>query len=439
MHLIVIRNIGSAGPALPACNDLTDWILLRESKMTHSHSRKQSWLPLMAVLWAGLMLASYVSGQETSANSFQCGSQQLLSAEPAVGLSPTPVLQSEFNITRTDSTLGSAAGLVVYTSRTCLRTEPVCICEHDDIWLISARESHAAPADLSRLKCSHLIDGGWQDASLDELVQLHSTDKSKVTMLYVHGNRTALKWAISRGLQFYEQALQTEKRPPMRFVIFAWRSDVERARIFADYDIKSRRSVTIGDTFGLLLCRFEDRNMVLGGFSLGAQVVLKALSKPELQLQQDRFGKYRVAILAPALNPCYIQSDLIEYPQNPLVHRTEVFLNCDDHAVKLSQTIARRRTQSTLRLQDLAKRGEPGSHSIGICNITFEVNGRHSVVNYGRSASMNVKLASLLNATFEERILTPAFSSCPGATTNTEARMADPERRSPFPGEPQRR
>jgi hypothetical protein len=366
--------------------------------MTHTISSNQAWMPVLASLLMSLLLATAVCGQEEVLNSLELESNQItestsVSAQPAA-------MQTELQTAICDSDCGSSAGQLAITSQSRHRELPVYVCPSDEIWLVSARQSHCAPSDLSRLQCSRLENGEWNPVQLDELVRAHSTDKTKVTMIYVHGNRTSLQWASSRGLQFYKVAFQTAKRPPMRFVIFACRSETERARFCVDYDIKSQRSVTVGKTFGKLLGRFEDREMVLGGYSLGAQVVLTALSQPELQFQDNRAGKFRVAILAPALNPCFIQSDLIDYPQNPLVHQTEVFLNCDDCAVKLSEKIARRRTKSSFRLQDLAGSRGWGLNPITIRNITGEVTKRHSIVNYGRSPSVNCKLAMLLNATF---------------------------------------
>lgn len=339
--------------------------------------RKQEWLNLLAALLAGLLFATTVGGQESVL-------QQVVVEE----------LPCETNST-------TFQGQVAITSHVRGRFEPVCIFPQDEVWLISARDSHCAPSDLSLLRCSRLKNGNWQTAELEELVQLHSTDKTKVTMLYVHGNRTALKWASSRGLQFYKSAFQTEKRPPIRYVIFAWRSDIERARIVPDYNIKSQRSVTIGETLAKLLGRFENRKMVIGGYSLGAQVVLTAVSNPELHRQDDGLGKFRVVIFAPALNSEFIRADLMAYPYNPIVHQTEVFFNRADCAVKISESIARRRTNSNVSAWDWACTEEITGNLITIRDITCEVNKRHSVVNYGGSTSMNTKLAELLNDTFE--------------------------------------
>ncbi len=288
---------------------------------------------------------------------------------------------------------------VVDTLTTCNRLTPVRVLPQDEVWLVSARQAHLNPCDLSTVVCSRLTNGEWVDDCLANLVAVHSTDKSKVTMMYVHGNRTDLKWAKSRGLQFYQNAMQTCARPPLRLVIFAWKSESELTRLIPDFKIKSDRSVDVGIALGRLLGQFGDRNMVLGGFSLGAQVVLQAVSDPDLQL--NGYGQYRVAIFAPALNPSFVQSGLSQYPHNPIVERTEVFVNHDDRAVKVSQLIARKRTDSYVStLSQLAATSGFSFNVIHVNDITAEITNKHSIVKYSSSLILKGKLSELLSAPF---------------------------------------
>ena len=372
--------------------------------MIYSLSKKQERLPLFASLVMSFLLAAGVAGQESVLNTIESESSEQPSSELKPGCLPSALIPLKLIGTGCDFDIGcSAAGQVAITSQSWCRKNPVYVCPNDDVWLVSARDSHCAPSDLSRLRCSRLENGNWKTAQLEELICLHSTDKTKVTMLYVHGNRTSTKWAWSRGLQFYETAFQTEKRPPIRFVIFAWRSDTELVRPIPDYNIKSERSVMIGETFAQLLCRFTDRKMVIGGFSLGAQVVLSAVSKPGLQVIDERPGKYRIAVFAPALNSEFIQSKLECFPYNPVVYPTYVFLNQNDLATKVSRSLARKSTRSDLSLRKLATTSPRAETSILIRDITCEVSRRHSIVNYGYSVSINVEMARLLNATFEDQ------------------------------------
>ena len=291
----------------------------------------------------------------------------------------------------------------VITRTRCGLRRPVRVSENDEIWLVSGRGSHLAPCDLDGLKIRKLCQGRWVESCLNELVCQHATDKSRVTMIYVHGNRTDLAWARSRGIQFYDNALQKccFDRPPVRYVIFAWKSEMERIRLYPDYRIKSKRSVRMGTAFGNFLCQFEDRNMLIGGFSLGSQIVMQGLSNPGLRNQNDPLAKFEVAVIAPALDPDYVSCRLVCYPCNPTVEKTDVFLNRHDRAVGLAQRIVRNRsTGSTTSIEQLADQSANAPNSIRICDITDEVCRKHSVINYARSVTLRRTLATMLNSIY---------------------------------------
>ena len=292
-------------------------------------------------------------------------------------------------------------GQWIETIDTLGRTRMIEICSRDDVWLVSARDSHCHPSDVSLLECSRLVNGCWQSEELAKLTDDHANDKTKVTMIYVHGNRTDLKWAKSRAIQFYGNSLQSCERPPLRFVVFAWKSEAEKARVIPDYKIKSSRSVTIGKAFCELLDHFEDRKMLLGGFSLGAQVVLSAMSEAELRTPSAKSGQYQVAVIAPAINSDFSRENLAVYPQNSLVRHTDVFVSREDCAVKVSEAINRRTNASCLNITDLVD--YQGGASVSVHDITCEVTRRHSIDNYGRSVSVTSRFCDLLNEVFEEK------------------------------------
>ncbi|MDA7910403.1 alpha/beta hydrolase [bacterium] len=280
------------------------------------------------------------------------------------------------------------------------RTRIIQVCPRDDVWLISARHSHCQPGDVSLLECSRLVNGCWQSENLADLTNDHANDKTKVTMIYVHGNRTNLKWAKSRAIQFYDNSLRNCDRPPLRFVVFAWKSEAEKARVIPDYKIKSNRSVMVGKAFCELLDHFDDRKMLLGGFSLGAQVVLSAMSEAELRDMSSKTGQYQVAVMAPAINSEFSRASLAIYPQNTLVRHTDVFVSRDDCVVKVSEAINRRTNASCFNITDLS--GYQGGESVSVHDITREVTRRHSIDNYGRSPSVVSRVCDLLNEVFQE-------------------------------------
>lgn len=280
------------------------------------------------------------------------------------------------------------------------RTRSIQICPRDDVWLISARHSHFHPDDVSLLDCSRLVNGCWQSENLAKLTNDHANDKTKVTMIYVHGNRTNLKWAKSRAIQFYDNSLRNCERPPLRFVVFAWRSEAEKVRVIQDYKIKSNRSVTVGKAFCELLDHFGDRKMLLGGFSLGAQVVLSAMSEAEQREVLPKSGQYQVAVMAPAINSDFSRASLSIYPQNSLVRHTDVFVSRDDCVVKVSEVINRRANASCFSITDL--RDYQGGQSVSVHDITREVTKRHSIDNYSRSPLVVSRICDLLNEVFQE-------------------------------------
>ncbi|MDE0934998.1 MAG: alpha/beta hydrolase [Mariniblastus sp.] len=280
------------------------------------------------------------------------------------------------------------------------RTRMIQVCPRDDVWLISARDSHCRPCDASLLECSRLVNGCWQIEDLENLTNDHANDKTKVTMIYVHGNRTDLRWAKSRAMQFYDNSLRSCERPALRFIVFAWKSEAEKIRPIPDYKIKSNRSVTVGKAFYELLNHFEDRKMFLGGFSLGAQVVLSAMSEAEMQSAASKVGKYQVAFISPAINSEFSKASLAIYPQNSLVGHTDVFVSRDDCVVKVSEAITRRTNDSCFSIADLV--GYQGGDSISVHDITCEVTRHHSIDNYGRSPAVISRVCESLNEVFND-------------------------------------
>ena len=272
----------------------------------------------------------------------------------------------------------------------------------DEIWLINARQSHITGPVLENLCVTRAEGSEWVDSSLAELALAHNTDKSLVTVVYAHGNRTDLCWAEARGLQFYRAAFQSPgaTRRPIRYVMFCWKSESERPRLYPDFRIKSQRSVVVGDTYGKLLGIFNDRNLILAGFSLGAQVVMQGLADNELH-GKPLTGKYQVAIFAPAIDPSFVCSGLRRFAMNPMVEQTKVFLNQRDRAVKAARAIASRGNNCVASLRELAAQNCMNANQIGIVDITTQVSKSHSIVKYAASQRLRCELNRMVNHVFE--------------------------------------
>ena len=109
------------------------------------------------------------------------------------------------------------------------------------------------------------------------------------------------------------------------------------------------RSVALGSTFANLLNQFEDRRLLLAGFSLGGQIILSSLAQLECQIASDpnpkHLGSYRVALITPALEANDALNSVGPLPTNPLVSQTVVFINRRDIAIRAA-SLATRKTSA---------------------------------------------------------------------------------------------
>ena len=257
----------------------------------------------------------------------------------------------------------------------------------DEIWLVSARQQNQCGLSLQRL-----VDGQWVAANMAELTESHAVDSQKSSVVYVHGNRTDDRYARSRGLQFYENIFNSEScSGPVRFVIFAWRAEREKIRLSSDFNVKLQRSVDLGCAFANFLNEFNDRQMVLVGFSLGGQVVLSGLAQLHAQGQFSSYhaGKFQVALITPALKASDALNSVAPLPLNPAAAKTVVFVNRKDNAIRAAKLIAKATSeQPAVTLEQIAS--QPVCEMINpvfIEDITAETTGCHSIVKYSARSS----------------------------------------------------
>lgn len=283
-------------------------------------------------------------------------------------------------------------------------TDNVTLLPQDEIWLIDARNAHCAGEDLCSLNVSCCRTGRWTSSDLETLIAQHAADRSKVTFLLAHGNQTDKSWARSRGLQVYNNAFSTtsECRPPVRFVILAWRSERELLRNCRDYIYKSQRSVAVGRALATILCQFEDRRMVLVGFSLGVQVLVSALDHPMIQHDVDETkGQFRVSLIAPALDGEFACAQLHQHPSNHAVARTDIFTNSIDRALRLSKVARRKQCRDgDVSIACLVRRGNLPLNGVRIRDLANEVGRKHAVVRYSDTPSVRNGLNKMLNEVY---------------------------------------
>jgi hypothetical protein len=279
--------------------------------------------------------------------------------------------------------------------------EGITVLPQDEVWVINARECLCGETDLSLLSVSRLVESDLVPTDLSELVAAHDSGDGLATVLYIHGNQTDEEFAISRGLQVYRNAFAKKAHchGPVRYVIWAWKSEQEKVRLYPDYVLKSERSVMLGETFAATLNQFNDRNIIVFGYSLGVQVALSAFDSPLLDAKSHCPSRYQVAFVAPAINADYIASHGLAMGELCPVDKTFVFTNRKDRAIRAAQAIIRRKSPSEeATIEGLANAGKLNLCSVRSIDVFEEAGRFHSVERYTRSETLQNMLADLVNS-----------------------------------------
>jgi len=300
----------------------------------------------------------------------------------------------------------------------CLKNLTVDVLPQDEVWEINGRDCHCNE-DISTMQVKRLIGLNWEVSDLQHLIDAHATDKTKSTLICFHGNRTDEEWAISRGLQYYDNVFSksTCPRTPVRYVIFSWRSEKDQLRAARDYDQNSKRAVSVGRAVSVLLNQFSDRQMLLSGFSLGAQVILSALENIASQCDDPRCceikggdpnrlpGQYRVALIAPALAGSYAAEQQFHYPDQRFVARTEIFDNHLDRALRMSNFVRRRQaTSGDISIAQLARNQNLPLGTVRIRDVANSVGKGHSIDRYTSDPLINQSILELVGEVFQSSV-----------------------------------
>ena len=307
----------------------------------------------------------------------------------------------------------------------CVTVEP-----QDEVWLLSARNVNCNPADLSVIEVKQMVEGQWLTSSLAELTSAHSANRTLSTMIYTHGNNTDESWARSRGLQVYDKMFVTPgtSRPPVRFVIFAWRSEKEEIGC-GQYLAKSKRAVQVGKSLAAVLTQFDDRNIVLAGFSLGSQVVLAALDDKAIQMEFDSPGKYRVFLLAPALDGLFVNGTTSRSHSSEAVERAEIFNNSVDRALKASRFVSRKvlGRNGNLSISDLVDNQGLALAGIRLQDVADQVGRRHSVVRYSSRQVIQQEIQIMLREAYAAGQDLPIWNQATDVISNESILLAEPD------------
>ena len=299
-------------------------------------------------------------------------------------------------------------------------TETIEIRPEDEIWIVSARNYDGCLDNREAIEVERLANNSWQPSSLDELAHCHQTNTSLTTLLYAHGNATDYDFGISRGVQFYRNlASCPEVEGPIRMVLWLWKSEKEAPRLYRDFRIKAERAIQMGPAFQTTLERLGDSRVALVGFSLGAQVILSALDSMEEQ-QSSAYcglgcssfqnggmaGKYRVALIAPALDPAYACAAADRTVSSSITAETRVFCNRSDRVIKALRIVLRRECpKKSVSFNKLACQQRLNVGQVKHVDLTGEAGAWHSIVRYSRAQSLCCKLGNLLSEVAADRIL----------------------------------
>ncbi len=286
-------------------------------------------------------------------------------------------------------------------------TELIEIRPEDELWIVSARNFDGCVSGGESLEVKRLANNSWQTASLDQLAECHQKNTSLTTLLYAHGNQTNYDYGVSRGVQFYRNLVSCpEVDGAIRMVLWLWKSERQSVRMYRDFRIKSQRAIEMGAAFRSTLERLGDSRVALVGFSLGTQVILSALDSIEDSCGRDRDAheRYKVALVAPALDPAYACASADRSICSSITDQTRVFNNRADRAVKALRIILRRECPTkSISFDRLVDEQCLNLGQVKKVDLTSETGARHSIVRYSRTPSLCCELGKLLSEVANKR------------------------------------
>jgi hypothetical protein len=271
----------------------------------------------------------------------------------------------------------------------------------DQIWFIDARQSHFS--DIQCLNIYRVANQLLVKQELADLIEDHQSDTSRVTVAYVHGDRTDEFYAQYRGVQVYQNLFANDcgARPPVRFIIWSWKSEKEILRPGKDFRVKSTRSRCVGQSFALFLNRFPDQRILLTGYSLGCQVFLEAMQEPEILQRKsaDDSAGYRLALIAPAMDGDFLSSIKFGNSVCPPIQETHIFDNSRDRILKLARFHSRRTSPNAgSSIPGLLKNGNLGYRNVFWYDLANSVGPYHAINNYTKVPLVRKTMQELANS-----------------------------------------
>jgi len=264
----------------------------------------------------------------------------------------------------------------------------------DQLWVINSRDV-ATGENCGQYRVGQYTGCGYQAASLEALTEELSIRPDMPTLVYVHGNFTDLGWSLQRGCEVYGKLFANcSCRRSVRFIVWSWKTEREAGPVI-DFTRKVERSVEEGERLLSVLNEINLHNPVVVGYSLGCQVILSALTRPE----NVNIYPWRVALMAPALE-CGFAPVLCQRPLSPdRVPSLSVFTNERDRALKYSRLrcVLQSCPDQPLDQHSVIPWLSLGGVSPRVCEIGPEVGRRHSITRYIESPTAVVGIRAMVN------------------------------------------
>ncbi|MCA9104904.1 MAG: alpha/beta hydrolase [Planctomycetales bacterium] len=267
--------------------------------------------------------------------------------------------------------------------------------ELDEIWLVSSRGIACPGCDVGGLTYQRRLDDCWVSMRRDDFD--HSLESPKPTVIFVHGNRTDLSYAVRRGMQAYRSFVASSPAPEgVRFVIWAWPSEQVSVGI-RDFRLKADRADLEGCLFGTFLSRLPaDQQLNLIGYSYGSRIVLGGVS---MLSGESLWGRHvslpsgyapppmRVTLIAAAAPPSSLLPGQRYAPAYPLIERLVLINNREDRALKLYRFVDRATSNVAMGSLGLAAhRLDDAGQRLAQWDVSRHVGPQHKIDLYFASS-----------------------------------------------------
>lgn len=227
----------------------------------------------------------------------------------------------------------------------------------DELWIVNTRSVDTgvcAQVDLDLgASVYERIDGQYCNRSASELLERINQDDVRQNVVFIHGNRTDVRWARLRGTETYETIMDVTQAncpttcsyplPPVRWIIWSWPTDIIRGPK-RDLTIKSQRACGEGQLLAQFLQQVKRPQIGVLAYSLGAQALVSALCcwKPiQTQEEQGRLPQpllltppHLEAVLEPGetVDPSVLETETVIDTAEPV----RVMELAEEHAAELA-------------------------------------------------------------------------------------------------------